>query len=407
MKILLINKFHVVIGGSETYYFGLGDMLKERGHEVLYFSMQDERNRPCEQAKYFSEHMNFNGHAGLTDTIKMSARVLYNLDAKKKLEKLLEDEKPDVIHLNLFQSQLSASVVDAAKKYHIPIVYTAHELKSICPNYQMLSHGEICEKCLHGNYTKCFQSKCMKDSRAKSLLATMEAYVYKWKKTYENMDTVITPSAFYKKKIEEAGVMKCPIIHIPNFLPEGTVYSDDPQKGDYLLYFGRLGKEKGILTLVRAYAAAKVKEPLYIAGTGAMEESIRKIIAKKHLEDKVVLLGFKSGQELKDLVANAMCVFLPSEWYENGPYSIMEAQAAGRPVVVSEFGGLPELVNDGENGYIVKAKDVKDLAEKMRTCCKKNDWDHKAIVEYARKKYDPIAYVEKVEEIYCEVCSKK
>lgn len=404
MKICLVNKFHTIKGGSETYYFGLGELLQKHGHKVIYFSMKDDNNRPCEQEKYFVDHVDFNAPMGKVQTVKAALKMLYSFEAKKKFEQLIIDEKPDIIHLNIFQSQLTGSIVDVAKKYNIPIVYTAHDLKSVCPNYQMLNHGVICEKCLHGKYLNCFITGCMKDSKAKSLLATMEAEVYKIKKIYQKIDLVITPSEFYKKKIEEAGIVKCPIIHMTNFLPEETEYKNGAERGEYFLYFGRLSREKGILTLVNAYAKAKVDKPLYIVGNGPMKMQIEQLIVKKRLQDRVQLLGFKSGQELKNIVSNALCVCLPSEWYENGPYSIMEAQAAGRPVIVSSNGGLTELVEDGMNGYVVKPKNVSNLAQKLELCCKELDWDTEQIVQWAKRKYNSEKYVQELVKEYQKLC---
>ena len=407
MKILLVNKFHYIKGGSETYYFGLGELLKKHGCDVVYFSMKDEKNYPCKQEKYFGNNVDFNAPMSKIQTAKTALKMLYSFEAKKKFEQLIIDEKPDIVHLNIFQSQLTGSIVDVAKKYHIPVVYTAHDLKSVCPNYQMLNHGEVCERCLKGDYINCFKTGCMKDSKAKSLLATMEAEVYKWKKTYQKMDLIITPSTFYKKKIQEAAIAKCPVIHMTNFLPEGTEYKNGSEQGEYFLYFGRLSREKGILTLIEAYAQAKVSKPLCIVGTGPVKKQIEQLIHKKKLENRVKLLGFKYGQELKDIVANALCVCLPSEWYENGPYSIMEAQAAGRPVIVSSNGGLPELVESGVSGYIVRPKDVDDLADKLEFCEKKQDWDTAKIVWWAEKKYAPERYVEKLQKVYKKICNQE
>lgn len=407
MKVCLVNKFHYVKGGSETYYFGLGELLKKHGCEVIYFSMKDKKNRPCQQKKYFVEHVDFNAPMRKAQMVKAALKMLYSFEAKKKFEQLIVDEKPDIIHLNIFQSQLTGSIVDVAKKYHIPIVYTAHDLKSVCPNYQMLNHGVICEKCLRGKYMNCFVTGCMKDSKAKSLLATMEAEVYKIKKIYQKMDLVITPSEFYKEKIEEAGIVKCPIIHMTNFLPEETKYMNGAVKGEYFLYFGRLSREKGILTLVNAYARAKVDEPLYIVGTGPMKEQIKQLIVKNRLQDRIQLLGYKSGQELKNIVSNALCVCLPSEWYENGPYSVMEAQAVGRPVIVTSNGGLPELVEDGITGYIVKPNDVDDLARKIEDCVNHISWNTNRILKNAMEKYDAKVYVDKVIRIYKELESSQ
>ena len=407
MKILLVNKFHYIKGGSETYYFGLGELLEKSGHDVIYFSMKDDKNKPCPQEKYFVENVDFNAPMGKFKLMKTALKMLYSREAKKKFKKLILDEKPDIIHLNIFQSQLTASIVDVAHKYRIPIVYTAHDLKSVCPNYQMLNHGEVCEKCLHGKYINCFKTSCMKDSRLKSLLATMEADVYKRRKTYRKMDLIITPSEFYKRKIDEAKIADCPVIHMTNFLPQGTQYSAVSKVGDYILYFGRLSREKGIITLVEAYSRSNCDLPLYIVGTGPVKEEVEGKIKELSMVDKIKLLGFKSGRELKDIVAASRCVVLPSEWYENGPYSIMEAMAAGKPVIVSNLGGLPELVDDGVTGYIVPAKDAEKLAEAIKKMCDMPSKDllamGQAATQKAKSMFDAQKYAREVIEKYKEM----
>ena len=407
MKICLVNKFHYIKGGSETYYFGLAALLQKRGHEVIFFSMKDDKNIPCSQEKYFVENVDFNADMNLFKLAKTSIKMLYSFEAKKKFEQLIEEERPDIIHLNIFQSQLTGSIIDAARKYNIPIVYTAHDLKSICPNYQMLNHGNICEKCINGDYVNCFKSGCMKDSRLKSLLATLEAEVYKNKQIYKKVDWVITPSNFYKRKIEEAKVFNCPIVHIPNFLPEKTEYFSISKKGDYFLYFGRLSKEKGVLTLIEAYALSNIQSPLYIVGTGPIENQVKDLVQKYELGHKIHLLGFKTGKELTNIISNALCVCLPSEWYENGPYSIMEAQALGRPVLVSNNGGLPELVEDAVTGFVVKPKDVKDLSNRIVQIEKIDNWNNDKIVEFSKDKYNPENYLSRLEIIYNNLCRSR
>lgn len=407
MKILLVNKFHYIKGGSETYYFGLGELLQKYGHEVIYFSMKDEKNRPCAQEKYFVDNVDFNADMDVFKKIKTGLKMLYSKEAKKKFEQLLQDEQPDIIHLNIFQSQLTGSIVDIAVKYHIPVVYTAHDLKSVCPNYQMLNHGEVCEKCLHGKYGNCFKTSCMKDSKVKSLLATMEANEYKKRKTYKKLSLVITPSNFYKQKIDESGVMDCPVIHIPNFLPEDTLYQSKNKAGEYILYFGRLSREKGVVTLVKAYAQANAELPLYIVGTGPKQEEIEALVTQLGLQEKVKLLGFKQGQELKEIVANSRCVCLPSEWYENGPYSIMEAMSAGKPAIVSTYGGLPEMVEDGVNGYTVAACNVDELSaalQKMATMSEEQLFAMgQAAVAKAKEMFDSKNYLQTIVEKYSEL----
>lgn len=398
MKVLLVNKFHYLKGGSETYYFGLGRLLKEKGCEVICFSMKDDKNIPCAQEKYFVNHVDYNGSMSPIQVAAASSKLLYSLEAKHKFEKLLIDERPDIVHLNIFQSQLSASIVEAAYKHHIPIVYTAHDLKSVCPNYLMMHHQKVCDKCLGGHYWNCFANCCMKDSRAKSMLAAMEAYVYKLRKTYRKMDHVITPSFFYKKTLEAADIFQCPIEHVKNFLPPETIY-EAGSRGEYFLYFGRLSREKGIRTLIKAFSKANIEEKLFIVGSGPEEDRLRQMVKKLKIEDKILFLGYKTGTELKKIVANALCVCLPSEWYENGPYSILEAQALGRPVIVSNYGGLPELVEDGRTGFITESGNVSDLADKIRKMAH-TEMDSVYISRKAANAYSSNLYAEHIIDIY-------
>lgn len=411
MKILLVNKFHYIKGGSETYYFGLGRLLEEMGCEVIFFSMQDEKNEPCGQSQYFVEKRDFNGSMDPGTLLKTSMGLLYSFEAAEKFRHLLRDERPDIVHLNIFQSQLTGSIVDAAYHYKIPVIYTAHDLKSVCPNYQMLNHGEVCERCMKGAYWNCFRTGCMKDSRLKSLLAAMEAYVYKFKRTYAKMDLIIAPSAFYKQKITEAKIANCPVVYRPNFLPEMGSCPEKEEKGEYFLYFGRLSREKGIFTMIKAYARAELTVPLYLAGTGPLEEEIKKLIDMLGVKERVHLLGFKSGDALKCLVQNSLCMCLPSEWYENGPYSVMEAMSMGKPAIVSDMGGLPEMVQDGINGFIFKGKDEAALAEAMirmaHISCEEYQKLSRNAVEISKRRYNAKEYGKFLVKAYDSVLKKR
>ena len=228
MKILLVNKFHYLKGGSETYYFALGRMLTNAGHKVIYFSMHDDNNLPCEQDHYFVDNVDYNSSMNPLQIVRASTKLLYSLEARNKFEKLIENEHPDIIHLNIFQSQLTGSIVDVAFRHHIPMVYTAHDLKAVCPSYLMMNHGKICDACVNGNYWNCIKTSCMKDSKAKSLLAAMEAEVYRINKTYSKIDLIICPSKHHKKRLTQGTITKNPMVYIPNFLPEGTVFSKGP-----------------------------------------------------------------------------------------------------------------------------------------------------------------------------------
>lgn len=410
MKILMVNKYFNVHGGSETYFFGLAELLKKAGHEVIFFSMQDKKNLPCAQSEYFVSNVEFNGDLSLTDKMKAALRMVYSFEAKKKITALIEKEKPDVIHINLFHRVLTASIVDAAKKYDIPVVFTMHDLNCICPNHVMLDHGEICEDCLHGNYLNCIKRVCFKESRAKCMMAALESQFNKQSGLYNKIDLFITPSEFYKRKMQESGLTRSPIVHMKNFLPAQTVYSVQGTRGKYVLYYGRLSREKGILTLVRAMKKIQTV-PLVIIGTGPEEETIRQEVHRLGLEDRVTLAGFKSGETLWRCVRESACVVVPSEWYEASGYTACEAQAMGKPVIATDAGGLPENLVDGETGFVCEMKNEAALAEAIKKVMglsenSYNEMAQKAAVN-AKRLFDADLYVVRMTQLYQELMQEK
>lgn len=391
MKILMVNKFYYIKGGSETYYFSLKRMLEQHGHTVIDFSMKDEKNFESPYSDFFVENVDYHGDGGIYSKIKMAIKIIYSYEAKKKFEQLVIAEKPDLIHLHIFQHQLSPSILDVAKKYKIPTVYTAHDLKMVCLNYKMMHHGKICEECKDGRLYHCATNKCVKSSFFKSCINVIEGYLHKWKKSYDVIGTIITPSAFYQKKFEEFGVSSKRIMHIPNFLDRDMPKvncSDDSKK--YFLYFGRLSEEKGVLTLIDAVANTNM--PLYIVGKGPMENEILSYLTK-HKITNVKLLGFKSGQDLVDIIGNSRAVVLPSEWYENGPYSAIEALQLGRPIIGANIGGIPEIVK--ENGYLFDSGDVRSLHNVLDKIYQMDDATYCQLEQAAFKLYDEV-YTEKV-----------
>lgn len=365
MKVLLVNKFHYRKGGSETYYFTLAEALKRRGHEVVFFAMQDaEKNIPCEQEKYFVSNASVNG--GIRSKLNMVLHLTYSKEAYENMKRLLRDEKPDLVILNLVHKQITLSIIDAIKEYDpkLPVFWTMHDLIAVCPSYSMRDgSGNICEKCLDGAYSNCIRNKCIKGSALMSVLSAYEASYIRRRKWYDQVDLFICPSEFYQKKLEAGKFTASPIVTMRNPLPLDTVYELSESNDGYILYFGRLSSEKGVKTLIEA--AKKCGCHLVILGTGPQEEELKNLAGSA---PKIEFKGFQTGESLRNYVKNSKCVVLPSEWYENGPYSAMEAMALGKPLIVSNNGGLPELVEDGVNGYVYE-KDSGALAaciEKIR-----------------------------------------
>ena len=411
MRILLVNKFHYLNGGSEKYYFELGKLLKKNGNEVAYFSMRDDRNIKTGDKEYFVEKIDLN-----TGSKLKALDVIYSKENYKKMQESIYDFKPDIVHLNNFQRQLSESIVECCEKNKIPMVFTAHDVQAICPAISMLD-GEknICEKCMNGKYLNCFKKKCIKNSTLKSLLGAYEGKYYRSKKVYiEKIGHIITPSVFYKNKFIEDGVKEDKIDAIHNFI-DLEDYNLQVETDGYALYSGRLAKEKGILNLVEAFTNliknSKGNEKLngirlYIAGDGPERENIEKKIKDSKLENRIVLLGYLNQKDLREFTRKCSFLVIPSIWYENGPYSVIETQAIGKAIIGANIGGIPEMVQDNVNGLIYEYDDINELEDKMKKLFESPelvDYFGKSAKNFALKEYRPEKYYEKIEKIYKNV----
>ncbi len=399
MRIVQVNKFFYLKGGSEAYLFSLRDGLQNAGIESAEFAMTSPKNLPSDWARFFTEEVDYNT-TSFAEKIRFAGKIIYSFEARKKIGALLDAFNPDIVHLHIFQHQLSASILPEIKKRNIPVVYTAHDLKSICPNYKMLSRGRICERCRGHRYYHCLTSRCVKGSYLKSGINMVEMYFHLWMKYYDLIDLIITPSRFYREKLVTFRFPADRVVHVPNFVDEDR-FAPHYQHGDSFVYLGRLSEEKGILTLVRAMKKVPAGK-LVIIGSGPLEARVREEIAGAGLNN-IELVGRQSGTRLRRYLQNTMFSIIPSEWYENGPISLLEAFACGKPVIGADIGGIPEHIDDQVNGLIFRPGDPADLAEKINMLLQRPDriiTMGKAARRTAEKTYGRRRHLEAVLRIY-------
>lgn len=409
MKVCLVNKFHYRKGGSETYYFTLAEALQAHHHEVIFFSMKDEKNLPCEQEKYFVSNASVKG--GIKSRWNMVFHIAYSREAYSKMRELLEEEAPDLLLLNLVHKQITLSILDAVRDYKVQsgkgvkVFWTMHDLIAVCPAYTMLNGaGKVCEECLKGSFMPCVRNRCIKGSYLMSMLSKYEADYIRKRKWYGEIDLFICPSEFHKRKLESAsrtngmGFSKSNIVVMRNPLSVNAEYELNDADEEYFLYFGRLSREKGIRKLIDVSIKAEIR--LLIVGTGEMEEEL-KDYAEGH--DNIEFKGFQTGEALKNYIRRCKCVMLPSECYENGPYSAMEAMALGKPLIVSNMGGLPELVENDENGYVYddSEKGLENCIKKMGNLPEKEYRRMaQASLDRAKALFNPDRYIHELETYY-------
>lgn len=369
MKILMVNKFLYPKGGSETYVLKLGKMLQEHGHEVQFFGLENEKNVVGNEADAYVSDIDFS--TGTRNNLTAPVRIIYSAEARKKVRKVLDDFKPDVMHVNNIQFHLTPSVILEAHRYNretgrtVKIIYTAHDYQLICPSHGLFDRNiQVCEKCLSGNYLYCLENKCIKNSHAKSLLGTMDAYFWRWSKAYSYIDRIICCSEFQKTKLDTQERFREKTITLHNFTD--TVPPADIEKENYILEFGHLSRDKGTNTLLEA--AKRMPDVRFVfAGYGAAEKDIAQV-------ENAEYVGFKTGKELETLIRKAKISVYPSEWYENCPFSVIESQMYGTPVIGSRIGGIPELIREGVTGELFEAGNVDELEAKLRKVMVRSEW---------------------------------
>ena len=359
MKILLVNKFFYLKGGAEKYFFELDSLLKNKGHTTLHFSMAHNKNFSSDNSKTFIKNVDYDQN-GVMNKFFAAGRLLYSFEARKAIRPLLR-QKPDIVHLNNIYHQISPSIIDEIRGSNIPIVLNLHDLKIVCASYAMLNKGKICEACIDKSFYHCTLNRCFKDDFFKSALVTLEMYLHhKFLHIYDHINLFISPSKFLKNKIQQMG-FKGKIVYLPNFLDLDAYQAEYNSNGREILYFGRLSKDKGVGTLVAAMKTIKNCQ-LKIAGEGPMLEQLKRDTDGC---DHIHFLGHLDAHRLQAEIKRSMFTTITSELYENNPLSVIESFALGKPVVGSNIGGIPELVQNNKTGILYRTGDRHDLREKI------------------------------------------
>ncbi len=391
MKILMVNKFLYPRGGSESYMLYLGEHLEKMGHQVEYFGMYDEKNTVGNSANAYTQNMDF--HSKGLARFLYPFKIIYSFEAKKKIMQAIDTFKPDIVHMNNINFQLTPSIIYGAKKKGIPVVQTVHDYQMICPNHLLYNFDKNtpCEKCVGGSHINCIKNRCIHGSLVKSIIGVIEAKFYSFLKTYKKIDLFVCPSKFLENKLISAKEFykgKTKTIH--NFIDKEKFAKNGKKGENYIVFVGRLSKEKGIENIAET-AKLLPDYTFLVAGSGPDEDMLKGI-------ENIKLAGFLTGDKLTELMGNAKVLLLPSVCYENCPLSILEAHSMGVPVVTMNSGGMAELVKDGVTGSLVKEPTPEGIAEKLKEIMENKDY-YNSLKENCKNEKDNILSVE----TYCDI----
>lgn len=356
--LLAINNYFYPRGGTEVVFLEQNRLLEGAGWRVVPFAMRHPQNLPTPWANYFPDEIEFGRSYGLGTKLLHAQRVIFSLQARKRMRALLGQVRPSVAHAHNIYHHLSPSILPTLREAGIPVVMTVHDLKLACPAYTMMAQNKPCERCRGGRIHNVVVHRCIKDSFALSSLIMVETFVHRLLRLYDaNVSRFVVPSRFVLDKLVQWGWARERFVHIPNFVDVEQFRGAGPV-GKRFVYCGRLQGNKGVETLVRA--AALARQPVTIVGTGPEDARLRSLSAE--LGADVEFLGYRPKSALPEVLQSARAIVVPSEVNENAPLALLEGYAAGRPVIGARIAGIPELVREEETGALFPSGQVEALA---------------------------------------------
>jgi len=416
LNVLLINYRYFISGGPERYLFNFIEMLEEKGHKIIPFSVKHPKNRPTKYSQFFLSPIAYNKDSVYFNQIRKNPKILfklldrsfYSLEAKNKIKNILNNFNINIAYVLQFLRWISPSIILELYKNHIPIIVRLSDFGYICPEAHMLKNNKICDLCTKGNFWHSVKYRCVQNSFLLSFINLLSIFLHKQLRIWDKIDAFICPSSFILEKMVQSGFEKQKLFHIPTFIDSKKILPKF-EPGNYMLYFGRISHEKGINILLDAFEKLKRKNskasvPLYIVGKlyGREAERLKTRVYSNSNKNIEILGAFKKSQ-LYQIIRNAAFIIVPSICYENMPNVVLESFSLGKPVIGSRIGSIPELVKHEETGLLFEPANSDDLAEKMQWIiehpkeCIKMGKNARKLVE---NKYNPELHYKKIIDVY-------
>lgn len=382
-RVLLVNKFYYPRGGDCIVVLNTEALLRDNGVEAEVFAMQYPENLSARFQRLFPVEVNFGGSLG--NKLHALRRTLGMDDVVRCFNAVLDEFKPDVVHLHNIHSYLSPVVGRLAHQRGTRVVWTLHDYKLLCPRYDCLLDGKPCEQCFKGNGQGVLKHRCMKGSLAASAVARIEAVKWNRLNLEKNTDLFVCPSEFMADKMKQGGFNPDKIKVLNNFLDpvkfeEYRTLEATTTREDYYCYVGRLSQEKGIADLLEV--ASRLPYRLKVAGGGPLEAMLRDKYASC---GNIEFLGMLDATGVVNVLKSARLSVIPSQWYENNPLSVVESLCAGTPVAGSQIGGIPELI-ETNNGVVFQPFDNEAMTTAI-TMSMAREWDHQEIARQALARF--------------------
>ena len=344
MRILTVHNHYQQVGGEDEVFAAEAQLLERYGHEVHRYVVRNDG----------LEHMS---------RLKLARDTVWNGDSYDALRTCVRRTRPDVVHFHNTLPRISPSGYYAATRERVPVVQTLHNYRMVCPGALLFRDGSPCHDCVgRALALPGIRHGCYRGSRAATAAVAGMMAAHRMLGTWgREVALYVALTEFARLRLIEGGFAAEQIVVKPNFVDPDP--GPGTGAGGYALFVGRLSPEKGIRTLLNAWRTMHVEVPLRIVGDGPLAEEVAD--AARTMSG-VSWLGRRTPSEVAELVGEAICLVCPSGCYETFGRVVIEAFAAGTPVVASDRGALAELVQDGRTGRLFQPGDAEALVRVMR-----------------------------------------
>ena len=392
MKILMVNRVLYRRSASESIMLCLAETLQRMGHHVAFFAQDHPANPSLPDAYVISPPPQ--------GRLQATRRLIRDKGAKKCMHDRLAADRPDLALVWQVNRSLTYSVVEALHEAGVPTWVVLTDYTPLCPARTLTWQGEPCQQCMRGSFLPCVRRRCLDDRRGRSLLGAWENRYLRLTGRYNLPQGYLAASTYHQLLLERGGFTHQPIVNVELPLPESAFAPQRTLRGAFFLYVGALVERKGLSTMLRAMSQCINGLMLVVAGDGPHLERFRRLAAQLGVESRVRFLGQLPAKSLRRVMAEALCLVVPSACEEIAPWALLEAQAIGKPAIVSDRSVLPERVTDGRSGRVFHQGDSLALAQCLDDMADLSDEAYEqmclAAREDATRRYHPDAYAGRI-----------
>jgi glycosyltransferase involved in cell wall biosynthesis len=275
--------------------------------------------------------------------VRLGSNAVWSPAALRNVRDLIERHRPQILHCHNLFPMLSPAVLRAARDRNARVVVTLHNYRMFCLPATCVRDGEICELCLGRVPWRGVFYRCYRGSLAGSAAMAASLSLHRAIGSFDDVTLFLPISRFIRDRHIQAGLTSARMVVKQNFCWPQPLRSGS---GEYFLYVGRLAPEKDVRTLLEAWRS--VRAPLILAGDGPDRDALEALAP-----DGVEFRGTVSPKEVTVLLRGARALLFPTRGNEGGGRSVIEAYAAGVPVIATALGALPEMVEHGVSGLLV------------------------------------------------------